>query len=230
MFLNKNNNKSEETKKEDRWSLYNAKFKKSAIRIGLYILILIIFIFFIIGLSFYRKTLLEFDNKNINEVKQYIQTIKRKASETKNNLKLARKYSARWENATDKQKTSDGINPNLINSLLEELSTKYNIAQYNFSMSVPKIIETNKLQGKTLDILVSECDISFDIIDDVRAISFLQDLQNNLTGYGVIKVLNITKNKEKYSYQDFVAISSGKSPALMKVTIGISWYATKRKK
>ena len=78
-----------------------------------------------------------------------------------------------------------------------------------------------------MDIFYSDCKIQFNTSDDVRAISFFEELKNNITGYVVIEEYLIKKNGE-YTFNDLLRISKGEESGILEVSISFKWYVAKR--
>lgn len=207
------------------WKPYRKKIGRIFFKISLYLFIFIIFIAFSIGLTTYRKTLSEFDNKNVKELKRYIAVVNKQTAETRKNLTLAKKYNERWHNATEKHKYNQGISLQLIENEIANLSEKYNISDYDFTMSVPQ--KTHSDKNKILNFFTSSCKLTFNATDDVRAISFVDELKNNLVGYVIIENFSISKEKD-YTFQDLVEISSGAKSGVLKVNISFKWFVAKK--
>lgn len=206
---------------------YKAKLNRSIIWIVVYSIISLVFLGAIFGLNLYRDSLLDADNKNINELKNYILIIGRETSEANDNLNLARKYKERWSASTENQRNSSGINPDFINTKIEELVKKYNIGDHEFKMSVPEKVENPRFKGKMLEIYVSNCQITFNATDDIRAIGFLNELKDSITGYMMINELSLNKLRD-YVFEDMVKISNGQDPAVISSKVNFKWYVTKK--
>lgn len=213
---------------QNHWKAYDKKVRNLLVKLSLYIIIFVILIIFLIGINIYRATLMDFDNKNIAELRNYISIISSQSSKINSNLALAKKYNERWQNASEEKKSTRGVEPNLINTQIFELAKKYNISKYDFTMSVPQVADIKiDSERKILELFYSNCKISFNTSDDVRAISFFEDLKNNITGYVVIENYSIRKNNE-YSFEDLVRISKGQGEGAIGVSIDFKWYVAKK--
>ncbi len=223
-MIHKQNDKPQN---KDRWYLYKKKFRKGLYNILLYFTIAVIFSGFIFGLNLYRQTLLNFDSKNITELKDYIKVVRKESKETRDNLNLAKKYNNRWNQASSQQKNAEGINSQLLGDVIRKLAKKYDIRKYDFKMSVPRKFGNEASKKKVSSIFISNCQVSFAAPDDVRAIEFLRDLRKSLTGYIVINQLSISKNKT-YEFKDLVKISTGQISGILNVKAAFSWHVMKR--
>lgn len=208
-------------------NLYKKKINRLIAKILLYVLIILILISFIFGLNIYHSTLTNLDQTNIKELENYINIIQGKTSEVSNNLSLARKYNEIWKNASEEQKSNKGISLETITLIINDLAKKYHIIKYDFKMSVPQKIENNVFKNKSLEVVMSKCDISFKATDDIRVMSFLEELEDKLPGYVVIRELSLNKTQD-YNHSNFVSISTGGDAGAISTNISFEWYTTRK--
>lgn len=213
-------------KRKNKKSGHGQRYKKIFTTITLNSFLAFILVSFYFGFAFYRSYMINLDQKNIKDLEEYVNLIKKNKEDTSKNVSLAQKYQDRWYNASSRKKSQQNIDPNLINSLIEKLKVKYDIDQFEFNMSVPKKIDQLYSTSKSLNLFVSNCQLSFNSADDIRTIYLLKDLVRFLNGYVVINDFSIQKDKD-YEFKDLLDISEGKSSGLLAISLTFDWYVIK---
>jgi hypothetical protein len=214
---------------DKRWLGYNSKIKLCTIRLILYIIILVISISFLVGSEIYRDFLLNLNQKSKTELESYNNLLEKNILETKQNLKLLKKYNKKWKDIPENRLIANGISLKLINKIIGDLNKKYNIAEHNFTMTVPKKIKDQNIEdNKKINIFKSNCQLSFNISDDIRARLFVKDLKNAIYGYLTINKLSINKLRQ-YEFDDLVKFSNKESSGIVEVKLDFNWYAAKKK-
>ncbi len=175
-------------------------------------------------LSFFRTD----QNKEIDYIKQLASQLSSKASEYQNKAQETKKYIEVWKTIPDSKKSLDGIKIDNINKTLAQLAEKYYIGNQSIKLSLPEDLKDGIFDRKTLIASYTNVEISFNAIDDIRAISFLSDFLGSLNGYVVVTNFDIKKNK-KYTDQDLIDISSNKPSGGVLVKIEFVWYVYRQK-
>jgi hypothetical protein len=178
----------------------------------------------IIYLSFFKND----QTKQINYIKQLASQISSQASEYQSKAQETKKYIEVWKTIPDNKRSFDGIKIDDVNKKLSQLSEKYYISNQSIKLSLPEDLKNGIFDRKTLYVSYTNVDISFNAIDDIKAISFLSEFLNGLNGYIVITNFDIKKNK-KYSEQDLIDISSNKAIGAVVVKIEFVWYVYRQK-
>jgi hypothetical protein len=178
----------------------------------------------LVYLSFFRTD----QNKEIEYIKQLASKLLSKASEYQNKAQETKKYIEVWKTIPDSKKSLDGIKIDDVNTRLAQLAEKYYISNQSIKLSLPEDIKDGIFDRKTLIISYTNVEISFDAIDDVRAISFLSEFLDSLKGYILVTNFDIKKNK-KYTDQDLINISSNKPSGGILAKIEFVWYVYRQK-
>lgn len=149
--------------------------------------------------------------------------IRSQSQELESQTKDARKYKDIWKILGDNKKNTQGIKMEDVNGSLTSLAEKYSIYVPTIQVLLPENLESGIFQRKTLSVSHSSGTISFEALSDVKALSFINEFFSRLPGYTVISTIEINKIR-KYTPEDYINISLGKNPAILRVKIVFSWY------
>lgn len=170
----------------------------------------------------------EITNKEINKIRNESSLIRGQARELETQTKDAKKYKEIWKTIDENKKSTRGIKMDEVNTLITKLADKYSIFTPEIKVLLPENLETGIFKRKTINVSHSSGNLSFQALSDVKAISFISEFVNNLPGYIIISDVEIDKSHE-YSDADFINISLGGNPSIVKVKISFAWYVTRDK-
>jgi len=177
---------------------------------------------------FYISYKTDSNQKNIDMIKQSTAEIRMRTIELEGKIKDAKKYEEVWNKIAENKKTTQTIKIDDINKILKEISEKHNIMDTNIQVILPIELEDGIFKRKTLRTLYATGNLSFQALDDVKAILFTKEFFDKLPGYIVITVFEMGKTLE-YSPKDLFEISSGKELGAVKTVINFSWYTYREK-
>ncbi len=154
-------------------------------------------------------------------IKSQYEELERKATEIK-------KYQQSWKNIGSNRKIVGNIKMDEVNSKLSLIADKYSIIKPAIRIILPEDISNGVFNRSTVVVAVSTANLTFEAINDVKALSFISEFINSITGYAIITNLELRKAK-KYTDQDLVAISSGKGSGAITARVDFFWYFYKPK-
>ena len=193
------------------------------------ITIFVIFIIIILSLYFHYEFTQKSNEDKFNQFTQYINDLKTNTASLETKITEGKKYKEIWKAAGEKKRSFDGIKIDEVNEKFRSLTEDYNISNPIINISVPEKLSDGIYDRKSSDVLLSSVTISFDAVDDTRAMSFIKEFVANLPGYIVVNNFYISKAKD-YTDDDLIEISLGKFNNLaVTVKFGFSWYVLKKK-
>jgi hypothetical protein len=155
----------------------------------------------------------------ISNIKSRIREIEKRDAEIK-------RYKALWTTISEKRKHSDGIKVDDFNNILAEISKKYLVTTENVKINLPQVINQGLFKRETFDLYHTSVSMNYFAINDVMAISFVEEFINSLYGYPIIYYFDMSKSKP-YSAQDLSDISSGKAKGSISGKLEFFWYVPK---
>ncbi len=161
-------------------------------------------------------------------VQSEISTINDKYAELENKAAEIKKYQEAWKNISSSKKVIGNIKMDDINAKLNLVADKYSIIKPAIKVILPEDISSGIFNRSTVTIALSTANLTFEAINDVKALSFISEFINSIQGYAVITNLELRKSK-KYTEQDLVAISSGKGQGAISAKVDFYWYIYKPK-
>lgn len=183
----------------------------------------------ILGLFFFYVLRSSSNNlREIQVIKMSTMQLKSKTIELEQKIKDAKKYREIWQEIELNKKIIKSIKIDEINKILKDTSDKYNISKTDIQVILPSELNEGIFLRKTIKTLHTTGILSFEALDDTKAILFTKEFFEQLPGYVIITSFKMSKSKS-YSNQDLVAISSGASSPALKVDIKFSWYTYRDK-
>ena len=84
-------------------------------------------------------------------------------------------------------------------------------------------------ERSTITVVSTTGSLNFQAVNDLKALSFIEEFINSFAGYAVVTGVQIRKGDKIYSTDDLVAISTGKGAGLISGKVNFVWYAFKNK-
>ncbi|MSP33603.1 MAG: hypothetical protein EXR06_01715 [Rickettsiales bacterium] len=181
-----------------------------------------------IGIYYYITNKQDLTNKEIQKIHGEIGEIKSQTEELESQSLDARKYKDVWKTISENKKSTQGIKMDEVNPMLESLAEKYNIFAPSIQVVLPENLDGGIFQRKTLGVSYSSGTLSFEALSDIKAIAFISEFFNKLPGYTFISTLEMIK-PHKYTPEDLINVSVGKSPGILRVKIVFGWYVYREK-
>ena len=157
----------------------------------------------------------------VSIIKSQYEELERKTIEIK-------KYQQSWKTISSNRKVIGNIKMDEVNSKLNLVAEKYSIIKPAIRIILPEDLNNGVFNRSTVTVAVSTANLTFEAINDVKALSFISEFINSITGYAIITNLELKKAK-KYTDQDLVAISSGKGSGAITARVDFFWYFYKPK-
>ncbi len=167
-------------------------------------------------------------NQKVNKIKSETQQVKTQTIQLQSKLSEAKKYKELWGKITENKKSISGIKMDDINTNLEKIAAKNNIFKPAIKVTVPEILTGGIFDRSSFNVSVASANLTFESLNDVNALLFINDFFSSLPGYAVITNLDLKKAR-KYEDKDFVIITSGKPFGVVSVVIDFFWYTFKGK-
>lgn len=167
--------------------------------------------------------------EDIKFIKSETMKYQRKTTELEGKVKDAIKYHEIWTKIEDNKKDTRSIKIDDVNGILTKIGNKYGISDAKIKMLLPNPLEEERFKRQILDILGTDGTLSFKAIDDVSAISFIEELRQNIPGHFIVTFVEFAKIG-KYNSEDLLKISRGQSEANLNVNVRFSWYSYRDKK
>ena len=176
-----------------------------------------------IGIFLYLSSTQDSSSLEVVKIRNETNEIRSQAQDLESQTKDARKYKDIWKALDENKKSTQGIKMDEVNTLLASLAEKYNIFIPSIQVLLPENLDAGVFQRKTLSVSYSSGTLSFESLSDVKALYFISEFFNNLPGYTIISTIEMGKLR-KYLPEDYVNISLGKNPSILKVKVIFSWY------
>lgn len=187
--------------------------------------VLLILLAALIFYNFYQKNNAQ---EKVNQIKVSISEIKTQIADLQSKVSEITKYKDIWKKISDKKKDQDGIKMDGVNAQLASIAEKNNIFNPTIRVALPEVLKDGVFNNETANVLFTIVNLSFEAINDVRALSFITEFINSLPGYVIITNMEIKKNR-KYTEQDLVAITTGKGTGAISGKLDFFWYVYKSK-
>lgn len=177
----------------------------------------------LISFDIYQKKALE---KTTSKINSEISLIKNQSSELKTKAIEIKKYITMWSSIDDQKKITSGIKMTEINSSLKLISKKYFISSPEIKVTLPEKIERGVFKGNTILTSFTTVTLTFRAINDVKALSFINEFIDSVPGYKVITKFEISKG-DSYTTSDLIAITSNQASGKIIGKVDFFWYAFK---
>jgi len=188
----------------------------------------IILLVMAISILFYISQTTSNSESTIAKIHASTAEVKNNARDLESQTNDARKYKEIWKTLSENKKNTQGIKMEEVNSKLDSIAEKYNITNKTLQILLPENLDSGVFNRKTITISYAAGTLAFDALSDVRAINFINDFFNNLSGYVIITNIELNKSKA-YSDEDLINISLGKNSGAIKVKISFAWYVPHEK-
>ncbi len=173
--------------------------------------------------AFYISNKQKYSDQEIDQIHREASVIRSQTQELESQTSQARKYKEVWKTLSDNKKSTRGIRMDDVNKIIGNLADKYNLYAPSIQVVLPENLDAGVFQRKTINVSYSSVTLSFDALSDVKALAFISEFFNKLPGYTVISSIEMTKSR-KYNQEDFINISLGKNPSILKVKVLFAWY------
>ena len=164
--------------------------------------------------------------EEVSKIQSDISHIHSEYIELQEKVTEALKYQQAWKLISNNRKSVVGLRMDNINNRIESISEKYSIIKPAIKVIVPETLSSGIFKRSTVFVTVSQTSISFEALNDIKAISFLSEFINSSPGYPILINLEIKKLKQ-YSDQDLVQISTGRGEGAVSVKADFYWYLYK---
>ncbi len=171
----------------------------------------------------YRKKTSEDEAK---KVESDINDIKSKTNQIKNKILEAKKYQEIWGSISENKKFIGSLKIDDVTSRIDSLAEKYSIEKPAIRMTIPEEMSGSIFKRSTVLVTASQGNLSFEAVNDLKAIGFISELVRSAPGYIVISNFEIRRNK-KYSEQDLIKLSSGQPSGAVIARADFYWYIYK---
>jgi hypothetical protein len=155
--------------------------------------------------------------------------IRAEAADLESKTVELKKYKKLWSNLTDKRKITAGIRMDDVNTKLAALAEKYAIINQTIKVTLPETMKGELFERSTITVISTTGNLIFQAVNDVKALSFIEEFINSLPGYVVVTGVQIKKGDKNYTTDDLIAISTGKGIALINAKVNFIWYAFRSK-
>ena len=155
--------------------------------------------------------------------------IRAEAADLESKTTELKKYKKLWSNLTDNRKITAGIKMDDVNAKLAALAEKYAITNQIIKVALPETMKGGLFERSTITVVSTTGSLNFQAVNDVKALSFIEEFINSLPGYAVVTGLQIRKGDKNYTTDDLVAISTGKGVGLISGKVDFVWYAFRNK-
>ncbi|MBM5783150.1 MAG: hypothetical protein FJ368_07020 [Pelagibacterales bacterium] len=180
------------------------------------------------AIFYYKINQSAIGNKKIEQIKQQTAKIKNDTENILERVESIKRYKESWKTIPDNKKITSGIKIDEINSKLSKTAAKHEITNQKIQITLPEEMKGGIFECKTVNVVSSIVQITFNALTDTRAMLFMSELTNSLPGYIVIDKVEIRRFK-KYTEQDLFDISSGKDNGAIEAQIKFYWYSYKEK-
>ena len=175
----------------------------------------------VVFFNFHQKSALKSKTDQINSETSQIQG---QAGELQSKAIEIKKYMSMWDNINESKKNTNGIKMEEVNATLNTVASKYSITDHTIKVTLPETLKDGVFSRKTITVLFTTANLNFRAINDIKALSFVNEFIDSIPGYPVITNLEIKKDKN-YSTEDLIAISSGKGSGMIVGKVDFVWYA-----
>jgi hypothetical protein len=200
-------------------------YKKIYINLSILALISAIFI----ALVTFSSSLIKSSQDNLKAIKQETLLAKSKAIELEGKFKDAIKYRDFWQKINEKRRETSPVKIDDVNKILDEIAAKHGILNPSIKMLVPNQIEFNGFKTKTIKVMHANGELSFESLNDVNSVLFIQDFSSNMPGNFIATSVKMEKGPA-YNSEQLVRISRGEKIANSKVTLNFAWYSYRETK
>jgi hypothetical protein len=171
-----------------------------------------------------------------DELKVKIETIDNETSKIRNDsadieskTTELKKYKKLWNNITDNRKITAGIKMDDINAKLAAFAERYAITNQIIKVTLPETMKGDLFERSTITVISANGNLNFQAVNDVKALSFIEEFINSFPGYVVVTGVQIKKGDKNYTADDLIAISTGKGVGLINAKVDFVWYAFRNK-
>ncbi len=186
------------------------------------ILVIIVAIFF---LNDYQKTFLE---EKIKRTEQETSELTAKTLQLQNKIFEIKKYLAASRDISENKKSLNGIDIDEATQLMNKIAEKYSIKNSVLKATLPESLKEEPFERSKILVLLTTANLTFKAPTDIKALLFINEFLGSVSGYYLVKNLNIKKEKS-YTSEDLVALSSGENKGNISGSIDFFWYAFQSK-
>ncbi len=155
-------------------------------------------------------------------------SIRGKSVELQNKVTEAKKYQEIWKTIRPNKKFVGSLRIDDVTAKIDALAEKYGIEKPAIKMTIPEELTNGVFKRSTVNITVSTATLTYDAVNDVKAIAFISEFIQSVPGYAIIANFDMKKTK-KYTDQDLLQISTGKGSGAITVKVDFFWYLYKQK-
>ncbi len=155
-------------------------------------------------------------------------SIRSKSIELQNKIAEAKKYQEVWKTISSNKKFVGTLKIDDVIAKIDLLAEKYSIEKPAIKMTIPEELSNGIFKRSTILINVSTATLTFDAVNDVKAVAFVSEFIESVPGYVVIANFDIKRTK-KYTDQDLIQLSSGKGSGAITAKVDFFWYLYKQK-
>ena len=155
--------------------------------------------------------------------------IRTEAADLESKTTELKKYKKLWSNLADNRKITTGIKIDDVNMKLAALAEKYAITNQVVKLTLPETMKGNLFERSTITVFSTTGNLNFQAVNDVKALSFVEEFMNSLAGYAVVTGIQIKKGDKSYTNEELIAISTGKGVGLINGKVDFVWYAFRKK-
>lgn len=165
----------------------------------------------------------------IDAITREASQVRAEAADLESKTSELKKYKKLWSNLTDNRKITVGIKMDDVNAKLATLAEKYAISSQTIKVTLPEVMKGGVFDRSTITVVSTTANLNFQAVNDVKALSFVEEFINSLPGYAVVTGVQIKKGEKGYTTDDLVAISTGKGIGLVSGKVDFIWYAFRSK-
>jgi len=187
--------------------------------------VLVILLGLIIAYDIHKK---QTTREEAQRVETETANIRNKSVELQNKVAEAKKYQEVWKTISTTKKFVGTLRIDDVTSKIDTLAEKYQIEKPAIKMTIPEELTNGIFKRSTINITVSTATLTYDAVNDVKAIAFISEFVQSVPGYVVIANFEMKKTK-KYTDQDLIQLSSGKGSGAISAKVDFFWYIYKQK-
>ncbi len=172
---------------------------------------------------YYNIKFVEKSEAEIKKIKSEIKKLEQERSHLESKAAEFKKYSQLWSELPDLKKRVEVIKSDKVNKSVAEIAKKHFIKKVDMKLSLPQKMSDGIFDRATIKVSYVRVDLSFSSLTDIRAIKFINDFTDTLTGQKIISEISISRDKE-YDLNDLKKVSTGQAEGNIKTKAIIHWY------
>lgn len=158
-------------------------------------------------------------NNEANRIRNETVALESKTAEIK-------KYKEIWRSLPENKKNILGIKIDDFNAKLDSTAEKYAITSLNTKIAIPEPLKESLFKRDTVEITFTTVNISFNALNDLKALNFINEFLQSLQGYPIVTSFELKKTKS-YDTQELENIAAGKALGVVSGKIDFFWYVYK---